>query len=93
MTLQLQWLIATSLIVAGTVESNAEVLAKWRFEEVLKLDRSRSPAVIGESLTGRHDQAVNPRPYSYDESGKGNHLQVWEPREPPRWHKLHCLRK
>ena len=61
------------LVIAMTVStSHAEPLAHWRFEEVLKQDRSRSALVVGESLTGRDNQAVNPHSCSCDESGLGN---------------------
>jgi hypothetical protein len=77
----LQSAVALLVIALSGGEARAELLAHWRFEEVMKQDRSRSAAVVGESLTGRDNQAVDPRPYSYDESGRGNYLQVWEPRD------------
>lgn len=78
---KIQSVIAMTVLAVSAVQSRAELLAHWRFEEVLKQDRSRSASVVGESLTGRDNQAVNPRPFSFDDSGLGNHLQVWEPRD------------
>jgi hypothetical protein len=73
-------LVAMSMVAVAVAQSRAEVVAHWRFEEVAKLDGSRAASVVGESLTATDQRATNPRPYSHDETGKGNYLQVFEPR-------------
>ncbi|HLP76827.1 MAG TPA: hypothetical protein VK327_07900, partial [Candidatus Paceibacterota bacterium] len=60
---------------------DTQLLAHWRFEEVAQLNGRRSPSAVGESLTGRDNQPVGPRPFSWDDSGLRNYLQVWESRD------------
>ena len=56
---------------------NNEVLAHWRFETVkhLKGD-STSISIVGQPLTASERGSIEPQPYVFDESGKGNYLQV-----------------
>jgi hypothetical protein len=53
------------------------VLAHWRFELIkhLKGDSISVPAV-GQSLTASDRGPIEPQPYVFDNSGKGNYLQV-----------------
>ncbi len=57
-----------------------ELVAHWRFEQVLKLDGSKATAEVGQPLTASDRGPVDPRPYALDESGKENHLQASGPR-------------
>jgi len=54
-----------------------EILAHWRFEQVkhLKGD-SVSISKIGQPLTADNRTPIEPQPYVYDDSGKGNFLQT-----------------
>lgn len=54
-----------------------EVLAHWSFEHIkhLKGD-SVSTSIVGQPLTADNRSPIEPQPYVFDESGKGNFLQV-----------------
>jgi len=56
---------------------DGNVLAHWRFENVqhLKGD-STSLSVVGQPLTASDRGPAEPQPYAFDESGKGNFVQV-----------------
>jgi len=56
---------------------NNDVLAHWRFETVkhLKGDTT-SISIVGKPLTASERGSTEPQPYVFDESGKGNYLQV-----------------
>jgi len=77
-------LIKTLLIVAScslmsvvTVHAEREVLAHWRFEQIkhLKGD-SVSTSIVGQPLTAGNRAPAEPQPFGFDDSGKGNFLQV-----------------
>ncbi len=57
--------------------ADGEVLAHWRFEEVQHLDGdSTSVSIVGQPLTAGDRGPSEPQPYVFDNSGKGNFLQV-----------------
>lgn len=64
-------------------DAQAEVLAYWRFEQVQNLKGDVGPTVAGQPLTADDRQSVDPRPYAFDNSGKGNFLQVRGARPSP----------
>jgi hypothetical protein len=66
---------------ASATPAPGDVLANWRFEQVQRLDGSKTPAVVGASLTGEDMRPVDPRPFAADETGNGNLLQVVEPKD------------
>jgi hypothetical protein len=70
--------ISTSNIHGAPV--SGELLANWRFEQVQHLDGSQTPAAVGESLTADDRRAVEPQPFAFDDSVKGNLLQVRGPK-------------
>lgn len=54
-----------------------EVRAHWRFEQVQHLNSdSTSISIVGQPLTAGDRGPTEPQPFVYDESGKGNFLQV-----------------
>ncbi len=73
--------LALGMLFLAIPPAKADKLqANWRFEEVQHLDGSKTPSVVGESLTGEDLRPVEPRPFSFDASGNGNLLQVVEPK-------------
>lgn len=70
--------------VAYGASSKNEVLAHWRFDTVKHLQGdSTSLSVVGKSLTASERGVAEPQPYVFDESGKGNFLQVRGSRPSP----------
>ncbi len=57
-------------------QEKSEVLAYWRFEQIQKLNGDKTLAAIGEPLTSSEQGSIDPQPFVYDESNKGNMLQV-----------------
>ena len=72
-------LIVTSCSLMSVVTAHAEreVLAHWRFEQIkhLKGD-SVSTSIVGQPLTAGNRGPAEPQPFGFDDSGKGNFLQV-----------------
>jgi len=68
--------LSGSSIVKGALPSS-ELLAHWSFEQVkhLKGD-SISISLVGQPLTAGARGPIEPQPFVFDESGKGNFLQV-----------------
>lgn len=68
----------------NTAYSQREVLAHWRFEQIqhLKGDTT-SVSMIGKPLTAGDRGPAEPQPYVFDNSGKGNFLQVRGSRPSP----------
>lgn len=70
-----------STLVLATVSTNvfcqSEVLAHWNFEQIkhLRADSVSAP-VVGQPLTASDRGPAEPQPYVFDQSGKGNFLQV-----------------
>jgi hypothetical protein len=64
--------------------SQREVLVHWRFEQIqhLKGDSTSIP-FIGQPLTASDRGPAEPQPYVFDNSGKGNYLQVRGSRPSP----------
>lgn len=54
-----------------------EVLAHWNFEQIrhLKGDSLSTP-IVGQPLTVDNRNSIEPQPYVFDESGKGNFLEA-----------------
>jgi len=70
-------IVAIMVLLPFNVFCKSEVLAYWRFEQVqhLKSD-STSISILGQPLTASDRGASEPQPFVFDESGKGNFLQV-----------------
>jgi hypothetical protein len=79
----LQSIIALSVIAISAVKSDAEVLAHWRFEQIQPLKGDPIASVVGAPLTSDGRRPSEPQPYAYDDSGKGNYLQVEGSRPSP----------
>lgn len=63
--------------VSNNVFCQSEVLAHWRFETVMHLKGdSTSTSIVGQSLGGLENVLLSTPPYVFDESGKGNYLQL-----------------
>jgi len=62
---------------AYSQSSRCEVLAHWRFDQIqhIKGDTT-SVSLIGQSLTAGNRGPSEPQPYVFDDSGRGNFLQV-----------------
>jgi len=75
--------LSGSSIVNGA-SSTGEVLAHWNFEQIkhLKGDTT-SLSVVGHSLTATDRGPIEPQPFVFDESGKGNFLQLRDGRPSP----------
>ncbi|MFA6812142.1 MAG: glycoside hydrolase family 43 protein [Bacteroidaceae bacterium] len=75
--------LSGSSIVNGA-SSVGEVLAHWSFEQIKHLNGdSTSIPIIGKPLTASDREPIEPQPYVFDESGKGNFLQVRGSRPSP----------
>jgi hypothetical protein len=75
-------LLAASRAYAQPIQS--EVLAHWRFEQVQHLNGdSVSVSIVGQPLTAGDRGPVEPQPYVFDQSGKGNYLQTRGNRPSP----------
>ncbi|WP_243348376.1 family 43 glycosylhydrolase [Parabacteroides sp. FAFU027] len=75
-------IVGSSLAYSATNKN--EVLAHWRFDTVKHLQGdSTSLSVVGKPLTASERGAAEPQPYVFDESGKGNFLQVRGSRPSP----------
>jgi hypothetical protein len=79
-----QWAVFT--VIAGVIAlaafpdkaySQRETLAHWRFEQIqhLKGDSTSAP-IVGQPLTASDRGPAEPQPFLFDNSGKGNYLQV-----------------
>jgi len=62
---------------AINIHAEREVLANWRFEQIkhLKGD-SVSVSIVGQPLTAGNRGPIEPQPFVFDDSGKGNFLQA-----------------
>jgi len=69
--------VTFGITIANGASNQMEVLAHWRFEKVKHLrGDSTSLSSVGHSLTASERGPVDPQPFVFDESGKGNSLQV-----------------
>jgi len=75
---------ALSVSSIKAASPTGEVLAHWNFEKIqhLKGDSLSTPTV-GQPLTASDRGSNEPQPYVFDESGKGNYLQVRGSRPSP----------
>lgn len=71
-------------LVINNVFCQSEVLAHWNFEQIkhLRADSVSAP-VVGQPLTASDRGPAEPQPYVFDQSGKGNFLQVRGNRPSP----------
>jgi hypothetical protein len=79
-------ILVTALLtnISASAYSQREVLAHWRFEQVQHLNSdSVSVSILGQPLTAGERGSTEPQPYAFDESGKGNFLQVRGSRPSP----------
>jgi len=53
-----------------------QLVGHWRFEQVVQLNGNLLPAIAGQPLTADDRKPIDPQPYAFDESGKGNFLEV-----------------
>src|ERR1035437_8588364 len=62
---------------AINIHAEREVLANWRFEQIkhIKGD-SVSVSIVGQPLTAGNRGPIEPQPFAFDDSGKGNFLQA-----------------
>jgi hypothetical protein len=64
-------------LVNSNVYCQSEVLVHWNFEQIEHLKgESFSTPNVGQPLTADNRNPIEPQPYVYDETGKGNFLQV-----------------
>ncbi len=80
-------ILISTLFVAIIIDGNSakgQVLTHWSFEHIkhLKGDSVSTP-VVGQPLTADNRDPIEPQPYVFDESGKGNYLQVRGAKESP----------
>ncbi|MDD2589146.1 MAG: glycoside hydrolase family 43 protein [Fermentimonas sp.] len=70
-------LIVVLLLFSNKTFSQSEVLANWRFEQVQHLNGdSISASTDGQPLTAVNHGPSDPKLFVFDESGKGNYLQL-----------------
>jgi arabinoxylan arabinofuranohydrolase len=64
-------------LTAINIRAEREVLANWRFEQIkhLKGD-SVSVSILGQPLTAGNRGPIEPQPFAFDDSEKGNFLQA-----------------
>ncbi len=76
-TLPLKVTLLLFIIFPSVSLAELELMAHWRFEEVTTgRNQDRSTSVVGESLRAGDRRAGNQASYAWDDSGKGNLLQV-----------------
>src|ERR1035437_6344085 len=78
--------LALALVFIGALSGSSiingasmagEVLAHWRFEQVKHIQGdSVSISIVGQPLTAGNRGPTEPQPFVFDESGKGNFLQM-----------------
>lgn len=66
---------------ADTATGN--LLAHWRFEQVQPLQGDPIASTVGQPLTANDRSPAEPQPFAFDDSGKGNVLQVRGSRPSP----------
>lgn len=70
--------------ISVSVSGQSEVLVHWRFEQIQHLNGdSTSVSIVGQPLTAGDRGPIEPQPYVFDQSGKGNFLQVRGNRPSP----------
>jgi len=82
-----QVFVLSTLILASVttnVYCQREVLAHWSFEQIKHLNGdSVSTSIVGQPLTAGNRGPIEPQPFVFDETGKGNFLQVQGLRPSP----------
>lgn len=72
--------VLAGMILFGTFSNDAfaqsQVLAHWRFEQIQHLQGDPTASTVGQPLTASNRGPAEPQPYVFDDSGKGNFLQV-----------------
>jgi hypothetical protein len=64
-------------LTAINICAEREVLANWRFEQIKHLrSDSVSVSILGQPLTAGNRGPIEPQPFVFDDSGKGNFLQA-----------------
>jgi hypothetical protein len=84
--MKLNRIIISILLIASVIQNTfaeENVLAHWRFEQIQKLNGELSPSIVGEPLTAGDRGPVDPQPFIFDDSGKGNFIQVRGSRPSP----------
>ena len=85
MTHKKRILLASAPVLAGMVLFGSfankacaqnQVLAHWRFEQIQHLQSDPTFSIVGQPLTASNRGPAEPQPYVFDDSGKGNFLQV-----------------
>lgn len=73
------WVFVCALLlsaVKGNAQTGEDTLVYWRFEEVQQLNGAVIHSEVGKPLTAGERGPVDPQPFVFDNSGKGNFLQV-----------------
>jgi hypothetical protein len=72
--------VLAGIVLFGAFANKAfaqrQVLAHWRFEQIQHLQGDPTPSPVGQPLTASNRGPAEPQPYVFDDSGKGNFLQV-----------------
>lgn len=68
---------------AFAADPSGELLAHWRFERIQPLQGDPVAAEVGQPLTAGDRGPSDPRPFAFDDSGKGNVLQARGARPSP----------
>ncbi|MEO7529982.1 MAG: family 43 glycosylhydrolase, partial [Sediminibacterium sp.] len=63
--------------------AQSDLLAHWRFEQVQQLKGDTVSSIAGKPLTADDRRSADPQPFAWDNSGKGNFLQVRGSRPSP----------
>lgn len=61
---------------SGNANAQEEVLAHWRFEKIFHQNGEPIISIVGQPLTAGNRGPAEPQPYVFDDSGKGNFIQV-----------------
>ena len=65
-----------SALVINDSFGQSNVLANWRFEQIQHIQGDPTLSVVGQPLRAGNRGPAEPQPYVFDNSGKGNFLQV-----------------
>ena len=71
--------LISTILVTGFVKDvycQSKVLAHWRFEQIQHLQGDPTTSIVGQPLSASNRGPAEPQPYVFDNSGKGNFLQV-----------------
>lgn len=79
----LMLLLTGTLFAPVDLLAQEKVLAHWRFEMVQQLKGDTAATLVGKPLTADDRRPTDPQPFAFDNSGKGNFLQVRGARPSP----------